>query len=251
MKSQSNTSLWNWKGLIKIHLAILILVGSMILSWTFTLWFKADVAVFQTLNQTLHWGEGWKVYWAFANHRLSDWIEDIVILIFYLIAIFDAPKEKRILRSAQFLFCLLLTAIVIITINRLFFHDLIHLKRYSPTLTLDHCVRLTQEVPWLAIKDDSSKCFPADHATLALMFSMTYALFTRKRLSIPALIYSIYLCLPRMIAGAHWLSDVVVGSFSIVLFAIGWAFYTPLGFKTIRAIERIFSRINYAIWQKI
>ena len=246
MNSDHRTSAWNFKGLINIHLVILLLVGSLIVPWTFSYWFKLDMKVFESLNQTLQWGEGWRIYWAFANHHLSDWIEDIVIFIFYLIAIFDAPKEKRIQRSAQFLFCLLLTATVIISINRLFFHDIIHLKRYSPTLTVDYCIRLKQEVSWLAIKDVSSKCFPADHGTLALLFSLTYALFVKKRFSIPAIIYSLYLCLPRLIVGAHWLSDIIVGSFSITLFAIGWTFYTPLGLKIIKSIERM---ITYGLRQ--
>lgn len=239
MSFEIPSSSWNWKSLIWIHLIIFILISSLILPWTYNYWFKLDVQVFQALNRTLEWGNGWRVYWAFANHPLSDWIEDLVIFIFYLIAIFDTPKEKRILRSAQFLFCLILTAIAIISINRLFFHDLLHLKRYSPTLTLDHCIRLSQKVPWLHIKDDSSKCFPADHGTLALLFSLTYALFAKKRFSIPVVVYSLYLCLPRMIAGAHWLSDVLVGSLSIALFAIGWSFYTPLGFKVIAKIEKM------------
>ncbi len=33
--------------------------------------------------------------------------------------------------------------------------------------------------------------------------------------------------MPRLIAGAHWFSDVVIGSGCIVLFFAGWGLFTP------------------------
>jgi membrane-associated phospholipid phosphatase len=38
----------------------------------------------------------------------------------------------------------------------------------------------------------------------------------------------IFFSLPRLIAGAHWLSDILVGGVSIALIALAFGLYTPL-----------------------
>jgi len=44
--------------------------------------------------------------------------------------------------------------------------------------------------------------------------------------------------LPRLVSGAHWLSDVVVGGSFLGLLTIGWGLYTPYAAKVCSLLER-------------
>jgi membrane-associated phospholipid phosphatase len=46
--------------------------------------------------------------------------------------------------------------------------------------------------------------------------------------------------MPRLITGAHWLSDVIVGSGTITIVFLSWAFCTPLFSRFTSACERLF-----------
>ncbi|HSX12114.1 MAG TPA: phosphatase PAP2 family protein [Rhabdochlamydiaceae bacterium] len=227
-----------WKGFLLCHLLIALLAASFLLPWTRPLWDQLDSFIFTKLNQSLHLGEGYKTFWALANHRYADWLEDIFILSFYSLSIFKAVKFQRLRRTSQFIFCVLYIALTIILVNRLCFRDLLSMRRFSPTLTIDGCVRLSEELPWLDIKDETTKSFPGDHATSALLFALTYAFISGKRLGTAAIFYAIFLCLPRLIAGAHWFSDIAVGTGCIVLFSLAWGFFTPLHDKMSGWIEK-------------
>ena len=113
--------------------------------------------------------------------------------------------------------------------------------RDSPTLVVENCVRLSEKISWMRIKDDSNKCFPADHATTAILFAATYAFYAGRRLGTAACAYAVFLCMPRMIVGAHWLSDVIIGSGSIALVLLSWAFCTPMHVFCIEKIETFFT----------
>jgi len=43
--------------------------------------------------------------------------------------------------------------------------------------------------------------------------------------------------LPRIMSGAHWFTDVAVGSISIVLVVLSWVLLTPLSDKVIAWLE--------------
>jgi membrane-associated phospholipid phosphatase len=179
-----------------------------------------------------------------ANHSLADWFEDLCILGFYGLAIWKCQKGTRLKRGVQFFFCLILTALTILLINRLFCRDFLKLRRTSPSLVLDQVVDITHYISWIKFKVHSSKSLPGDHATTALMFAISYAYLVRGRLGLLALLYGAFLCLPRLIVGAHWLSDIVVGSGCIVMLSISWAFFTPFAGRVIEALERIVKKIG-------
>lgn len=226
MKS-SSTPLSGWRPrlLLCSHLAIILLL----LSFFFSFWEPIDRAVFTFLNNTLYNHFSWQLFWAAANHSFVDWIEDLFILGFYCLCIFRSSQTEKKKRIWQFVFCVVFIALTIFLINRILCRDILRLRRDSPTFAIDGSLRLSELLPWLDIKDGSSKSFPGDHATTALLFAATYAFFAGWRLGLYGLLFSLFLCLPRLMVGAHWLSDLIVGSGSIVLFAISWLLFTPLG----------------------
>jgi membrane-associated phospholipid phosphatase len=110
----------------------------------------------------------------------------------------------------------------------------------SPTMVIDDSIRLSKEIPWMKIKDGSSKSFPGDHGTTALLFAASFSYLAGWRLGILASFYAAFLCMPRLITGAHWLSDVLVGSGTITMIFLSWAFCTPLFSRFTDGCQRLF-----------
>jgi Kdo2-lipid A phosphotransferase len=227
--SESLPAEWGWKLklLLLWHLVIALTITSFICPFTKIFWEKLDIAFFQFLNGSLEGHKYWQIFWALANHKMHDWLEDIVILCFFVIYIRNVHKQLRARKASELFFCIVYIAAIIYFINRILFRKFLHIPRQSPTLILDSCVRLSEEIPWLSIKDDSSKSFPGDHATTALLFAASFSYIAGWRFGILASLYAAFLCLPRLITGAHWLSDVIVGSGCITMFFLSWAFCTP------------------------
>ena len=205
-------------------------------------WQKLDIAFFKLINQSLLNSHHWQIFWACANHKYADWLEDLCILAFFTIWIQKSPSSLRKIRIAQLLFCVLYIAFILFFVNRMIFRDLISIPRPSPSLIVENSVMLSEKIPWMKIKDVSKTSFPGDHATTALLFASSFSYLAGWRFAIPAWIYGSFLCMPRLITGAHWLSDVIVGSGGIALFFLSIAFCTPLSHNISSYLASIFNK---------
>ena len=234
---------WYYKKLLVCHIIIAVIIVSYFIPFTRILWDAMDHSFFHLLNNSLRGNPTWQLFWAIFNHKLADWLHDVVILILILAAIFTVRKEERVKKTAEFLFILLYVACIIYFVNRVFFRKYVDIERLSPTLVFPDSVKLSREITWIGIKDSSRQSFPGDHATTALFFTVTYAYYANRNLAFIGCLYGIFMCLPRIVTGAHWLSDVIMGSGSIVLFFLSWAFYSPFGGKTIDLISRFLTRV--------
>lgn len=237
-RDTSYSSAWHLKPLLLMHILIALGIATLFSPLTQGFWQTIDMFIFKSLNGTLEWGRPWQVFWALANHKLADWVEDIVILMVSAIYIKGAVKGQRLYRASQVAFLILYSALLIFFINKTIFREWVQILRDSPTLVVDSSIKLSEHISWLKIKDGSSKSFPGDHATTALIFGAAFAYLGSKKIKIFAICYALFLCLPRMILGAHWFSDVVIGSGSIVAFFLMWAFCTPLAHQATKIIER-------------
>jgi Kdo2-lipid A phosphotransferase len=245
MQTIPSSRKWRLDLLLLFHVLIALLFTSLFSPAISSIWKVFDIPFFETLNNTLRDRPNWQVFWALANHRLADWVEDVFILGFFTIYILRSPKERRLRCIAELIFTALIILVTILFINRGLFKDLLTIPRESPTRDFPFSIHLSEEISWLSIKDDSSRSFPADHATTAILFASLYWFFAGKRYGLFACLYAAFLCMPRLITGAHWLSDIVVGSGSIVLFILGWTLCTPLHNWVLDLIEkflRLFQR---------
>ncbi|HEX2579111.1 MAG TPA: phosphatase PAP2 family protein, partial [Rhabdochlamydiaceae bacterium] len=202
-------------------------------------------AIFKFLNQSLE-GHPWiQIFWATVNHKKADLVEDGVFLLFFILAIRAAPKEKRMRRTAEFIFCILLAGSLIYFVNRTLLSKSHSIHRESPSLVITPCVRLSQEIPWMVIKDKTVNCFPGDHATTLLFFTVLYTFYAGRKLGTIASLYALFRILPRLIVGAHWASDIIVGSSCLVLFFLSLALCTPFHLWCIDKIEKTITRRSY------
>lgn len=233
---------FNFRKLFISHVIVLLLALSFIAPLTTFLWDMIDIFCFRMLNEPLRSSVAWQVVWGLANHKWADWVHDLVFLILIIAAVRSFPKEERPRKIAEFIFLLLYIAAIIFFVNRVLFREHLQLERISPTLALANPVKMSQVISWLKLKHTSTRSFPGDHATTAILFALGYAYYAPRKLAIFGFLYGGLICLPRLVAGAHWASDILVGSLSIALICLSWAFYSPLGCKIICYIEKILKR---------
>lgn len=106
--------------------------------------------------------------------------------------------------------------------------DLFEMKRESPSLALGTSAELDDIYPeWWDIKIISHNSFPSDHATAFLLVTVLLWRFAGWRWGVFMLALLPFILLPRLMIGAHWLSDMVVGSLFYVSLAVGWLICTP------------------------
>ncbi|MBS0603899.1 MAG: phosphatase PAP2 family protein [Verrucomicrobia bacterium] len=234
---------WKLKILLLCHIVGAMLFASLFWPVTRSYWEMIDVAFFKLINSTLRDRPNWQIFWALANHKLADWVEDICVLCFFIAYVRMAHKSLRKRKVSELIFCVLYIGAIIYFINKTLFRENLDIPRLSPTLVVDDSVRLSQEIDWMKIKDDSSKSFPGDHGTTALLFAASFTYLAGWRLGVLASLYAAFLCMPRLITGAHWLSDVIVGSGTITIVFLSWAFCTPLFNRFTNACERFFNWI--------
>lgn len=222
------------KLLQKASIVILLLIASWNIPVSRAAWDFLDAHLFFALNPlTAHFPRVVKG----LNSSLFDWFSDIIILgvmIRYFLHKDEKPRSKKI---AEFVYIALIAALTIALVNKRFLPDVIHAKRVSPSILLSPSVRLSTFFP--GVKDASHSCFPGDHATTAFFFLISYCYFTSVRRALPVALYAICMILPRLIVGAHWLTDVVMGSFCIALGSFAIAFGTPFHAYCVPRIQKI------------
>lgn len=233
-----------WR-LLPLSLCLLLAMGLLLTWWwapTRQLWDVFDLAAFRTLNGSLDGNELWARIWGVANMRLTDLAVGLTMLLLLIRRgwAFDGPN----LRAGLYGYVALLLLMVLIRVGLLAqILGGLDLNRNSPSLVQEGVVRLSALFPeWNRqwhMKDASNQSFPGDHAAVLLLWGMYLWAFadTRKRLYVAAL--SILFVMPRMISGAHWVTDILVGSIALCLVTVGIGLYTPYIAYAVRALAHL------------
>lgn len=142
--------------------------------------------------------------------------------------------------SVSHAYAWLLAAVII---NQLAQH-LMPVQRASPSLFFSDITRVSDVVNF-PTKDASKDSFPGDHGMMLLIFaSFMWRYFGRRALGVALIIFVVF-AFPRVMIGAHWFSDIAVGSLTAVLIGAPWVLMTPLSDKLIAFFDRYLpSRIS-------
>jgi membrane-associated phospholipid phosphatase len=219
---------WRPRALLACHVLIVVIAGSWLLPATRAWWDALDESAFRALNGTLASGEGWQTFWAWANWRGADTVPALFMLALLGWWIFGGGRAtlgRRIAGLIAFAFALLLMRDLVGTT----LEEGLEWRRRSPTLLLPDVHLLSQLVPAVDAKDISGKSFPGDHAFALIAVATFLWHHVGARRGLFALVVLTPFMLPRLVGGAHWLTDILVGSVCMVLFVSGWWFATPLG----------------------
>jgi membrane-associated phospholipid phosphatase len=212
------------------HALAITLIASLFLLPSHALWHVVDTACFVTLNSSIIDHPIQQAFWAVSNIKITDVFGGAFLLGCFLMYIFEEKGQERRKRVAHLLYTLIWFEISILLCKQCFTPICEHLgvSRHSPTVLIKEAVRLSTVIPWAKIKDSSYFCFPADHACIVFQWCSFLWFFTGWKRGLSAFLFSTLFLLPRLISGAHWLSDILVGSGSIVIIALAWALCTPL-----------------------
>lgn len=238
---------WNIPCLLAGHVTALLLLLSYLLPAGHVLWVKLGTEMFIYLNHPLTAGGTWTHFWAVLGSKRADRIGTFLLL---LMLMFPGQRKDEPLQSV---FCGFLTLTLLLSPLRSWFAEIPELFGYtdhSPSLVVAGAQSLNQLCPHAHVKDHAFNSFPADHAT-ALLSWMTMILLRQRgwRMSALAIGVAVVCTLPRLIAGAHWLSDVVVGAGSILILLFSWAYASPvigwLHYWVAQLLMPIFQLISY------
>lgn len=207
-------------------LAVLVLNLSgiiLFLSWYLPahhgVWFDIDKSVFFWFNHRLTSNRLLLWLIALTNLRAFDIISLLAMGLLYLTYWLRQTAEGR-RRLIAIGFTMLLTAVIL---NQL--GHLLPVKHVSPSLYFSHTMRVS-ELTGIPAKDASSNSFPGDHGMMLMIFASYMLRYFGKRAFIIAALIFVVFGMPRVMAGAHWFSDIAVGSLSVVLVGMSWVLLT-------------------------
>jgi len=223
---------------------ILLIIAAAInmYAWAFVepvrlVWDRIDPAVFFALNGTLTEPGAWQTLWAVGNNISTDILMgSIVAFLFYRYAARDGGIY------AMERLCTFLVLGTLVFTAKYCMRFLSDGKRPSASAELEPAVFLSQHVDWLKVKDMSNDSFPSDHGTLLILATFTLWFYAGKRTGLIMAAVAVVFCLPRLFSGAHWFTDMAVGSLSVAMIVSALAYCTPVHKLILDAYLAIFDR---------
>lgn len=232
---------WRPRALLICHLAAALLLVSWLWQPSRQLWDGFDLWLFRLLNDPVHAAGLWAKVWAIGSMRPVDLGVGLVLLAVMLKA--DLVFAGAQVRRALFAF---LVALVTLLLLRVGFAELVKAmdwQRPSASLVVEGSARLTELFPaWEELwdmKDSASRSFPGDHASVLLIWALFMSFFARNWRLLLVWAIAVIGMLPRLVAGAHWGADALVGGLLLALLALAWSCYTPLAWRTSERLERV------------
>lgn len=213
------------------------IAGLLILSWAVVpmraWWDAIDVSAFRILNSILIDDRSQQIFWAAANHRSVDLISGSLAAIVVIWWLWGQPREIQNWRCAVFA-ALAIPVIILPFIAHEILEQVFHFERHSPTMVYQDAQRLTLLVPELASKDASRYSFPGDHAFVLFSIVLFYSYFKSRGAVLISIVMAVVFMLPRLVAGAHWLTDNIIGGAVPALIVTAWVLATPAGYYLAR-----------------
>lgn len=234
-------SQWRLRPLLLCNIGAVLLLGSWLWQPTRQLWDQLDLTLFALLNEPVHAAGLWAHIWAIASMRPVDLGVGVLMLAVILKAdlVFNGAQVRR----ALFAF---LAVLLVMLLFRVGFAELVKLmdwQRPSASLVVEGSARLTELFPaWEErwdMKDSAGRSFPGDHASVLLIWALFMSAFSRGWKLLLVWSMAVLFMMPRLVAGAHWASDALVGGGFLSLVALAWGCHTPFASKASAWLERM------------
>ena len=186
------------------------------------LWDGLDNWFFGVTNASLGLHPLWDGLWAVSNNRLFDLVAGLGMTGVFLFSGRSStpPAWPELLVRA------LIGALLGLLAQGLI-HQYLELRRESPTLQIDGSQRLTQLVNWIRTKDASRGSYPGDHGLVLFTLTLYGWRFLQPWARWAGAGGAVLFTLPRLMSGAHWLTDILCGSIPGALITVG--LYDGLG----------------------
>ena len=204
----------------------LVLLGSWLAPVTSTIWDTVDNVVFWHLNALVTPNHPTFVHLlSLASVRLFDsFILGTMMILFFICAFCDRRAKGQQIAKWLSMGILMLAVAGVAT---LLIHDVMTYERASPTVFHPEA-HMLHALTQLPVKDMSPDSFPGDHGVMAMIFAAFMLRFAPRAGGIAAVILALIITVPRLMAGAHWFSDVYMGSLTMTLILTPWVLFSPL-----------------------
>ncbi|MBT9183406.1 phosphatase PAP2 family protein [Pectobacterium punjabense] len=195
-------------------------------------WLTLDSHIFFYFNRLLVDSPTFLHLVAITNNRAFDGCALIAMGLLYLSFYVKAtPVERRRLLIIGFI--MLLTAVVLNQAGHL-----LPVQHASPTLYFSDINRVS-DLTGIPTKDASSDSFPGDHGMMLMIFAAFMLRYFTRTAFVIGLTIMVVFSLPRIMIGAHWFTDIAVGSLSVVLVGLSWWLLTPASDAAIALLNRL------------
>ena len=232
-------SRWHTRNFILLQLVSFLLLLSWAMPGTKALWHTIDTPVYRLLNGSLGYLPAWDFLWALLSTRVADLLAAVLMLCSLISGGLIFERQQLLRALLVFISLLVFTLIVRTVFTRAI--DAAGLQHASPSVFFGDGFSLSQAYPWMEefmeIKDRSSRSFPGDHASVLLLWTVFLSLFARGKRLLLVWLTGTLLILPRLVAGAHWLSDNLVGGGFVVMQTLAWGYYTAAGKPVYRLLN--------------
>jgi membrane-associated phospholipid phosphatase len=219
-----------------------LLAAALFLSWllepTRSLWLDLDNWAFWSMNNSLAEGDLWRQFWAVTNNRAFDLVAAFAMLLLF--------AHQALLKEREHLYRyiavgLLMTVSVLVIVKS---GKWLPIERPSGTFIYPDALQLSDLVPHIDTKDISEDSFPGDHG-LVLLICTGFFLYNLPRIhGLLALLFMVVFTVPRLVSGAHWLTDELVGAVGWGCLGLSWILATPLHDKVVSWLEAGLQRLR-------
>jgi len=234
--SDNQQSLWKPVWLIAGQMIAITLLFSWLLPSSHNYWQNIDTWIFWQLHGTLFDSPNWQLFMAIANYRLTDLVPAILVLVIYLHFCFKGTTNTEIDQRLTYgltIFILLLLSLIVFKLGTI---DYIlkgfelsqYLPRKSATHIFENVILLDELYPVMEPKVRSRFSFPGDHASVLFFFAVFISFYAGRLYGGLIFFVAILFAMPRLIGGAHWFSDVIVGAGYFVLISTSLCLATPI-----------------------
>lgn len=183
-------------------------------------WFAIDKGIFYWFNDRMVTSKPLLWLVAITNFRAFDGVSLLAMGGLYLYFWRrETPQGRR--RMLAIGIAMLITAV---GLNQL--GHLIPVSHASPTKFFPD-VHHVSELTGIPTKDASADSFPGDHGMMLIIFACFMLRYFNRRAFALAVLIVLVFAMPRVMIGAHWFTDIAVGSLSVVLVGMSWWLMTP------------------------
>lgn len=205
-----------------------LLIGSWLLPATTGFWQFLDDVVFWHTNQYITSEyPTWVYILSWTNIRAFDTVIFLTMAILFVWCTLSDRDQPAWRWFSKWTCCSFYMGIVAGG-GSFLIHEYLVYGHPSPTLVYNNAHFLSQ-LTNLPVKDKAINSFPGDHGFMSMAFAFFIIYFSKKAAPIIlSLLLTFAITLPRILIGAHWFSDVYMGSLSIMLISSPWLIYLPI-----------------------
>lgn len=214
----------------KIAVGFLVVGVLLFVTWllpiTRPLWDAVDLAIYGVLNGMLGDSPKTDWYWEFSNKRIFDKLGLVCYAGLSLKWIFSGIRQnprRRMMQLAMAVVCIIFVRLGVEGVM-----DVADYSRRSPSMIVKTSTQLDDIFPETTAKFASKNSFPGDHALVAVWVMICFLLFAKPRYAGFAIVLTMIATLPRLVVGAHWFTDVVIGGLGFSLIGYGLFLITGL-----------------------